>query len=81
MSPKDYEFKLPSIPYLKHGQIHFKDVKRIFTFIDISLIIAGLISAIGIFTNLKRKSFNFLKQTSSMLILLPFDDYAGQNER
>lgn len=71
MSPKEYEFKLPSIPYSKYGQIHFKDVKRIFTFIDISLVVTGLISAIGILINTKRNSFNFLKQTSSMLIVLP----------
>jgi integral membrane protein (TIGR01906 family) len=71
LSPKEQEFKLPSIPYSKYGQIHFKDVKRIFTFIDILLIVTGLISFIGLSFNVKHKKFDFLKQTSSMLILLP----------
>ncbi len=71
LSPKDQEFKLPSIPYSKYGQIHFKDVKRIFTSIDILLIITGFISAIGLFHNLKNKNLYFLKRTASMLLLLP----------
>ncbi len=71
LSPKGQEFKLPSIPYSEHGQIHFKDVKRIFTSIDVLLIVTGFISALGLFFNLKNKKFYFLKQTSSMLILLP----------
>jgi integral membrane protein (TIGR01906 family) len=71
LSPKVQEFNLPSIPYSNHGQIHFKDVKRIFTSIDILFVIAGLISVFGVVLNLKHKSFYFLKRTSSMLILLP----------
>ena len=71
LSPKVQEFKLPSIPYSKYGQIHFKDVKRIFTSIDILLIVTGFFSVIGLFLNLKHKKLEFLKRTSSMLILLP----------
>lgn len=71
LSPKSQEFQLPSIPYSNHGQIHFKDVKRIFTAIDILLIITGLISIIGSYLNIKKSSFSFLKKASSMLILLP----------
>jgi integral membrane protein (TIGR01906 family) len=71
LSPKVQEFNLPSIPYSNHGQIHFKDVKRIFTSIDILFVIAGLVSVFGVVLNLKHKSFHFLKRTSSMLILLP----------
>jgi integral membrane protein (TIGR01906 family) len=71
LSPKVQEFNLPSIPYSNHGQIHFKDVKRIFTSIDILFVIAGLVSVFGVVLTLKHKSFYFLKRTSSMLILLP----------
>lgn len=69
--PKSQEFQLPSIPYSNHGQIHFKDVKRIFTAIDILLILSGLVSIIGSYLNIRNGSFNFLKKASSMLILLP----------
>lgn len=71
LSPKVQEFNLPSIPYSKFGQIHFRDVKRIFTSLDILLIITGITSVSGVILNLKRKSYDFLKRTSYMLILLP----------
>ncbi len=71
ISPKEKEFKLPSIPYSKYGQIHFKDVKRIFTAIDILLVVTGLFSIIGLVLNVKRKNFYFLKQTYLTLVLLP----------
>lgn len=71
VSPKEQEFKLPSIPYSEYGQIHFKDVKKIFTVIDILIIITGLFSIIGLYRNLKFKNLDFLKQTSSILIILP----------
>lgn len=71
LSPKDQEFQLPSIPYSKYGQIHFKDVKNIFTSMDILLIMTGLLSIIGLYLSLKNKNLYFLKQTASMLLLLP----------
>lgn len=71
LSPKEEDFKLPSIPYSKYGQIHFKDVKRIFTSVDVLLVVTGLISAVGLLLNLKHKNLDFLKQASSILIILP----------
>lgn len=71
LSPKEQEFVLPSIPYSKYGQIHFRDVKKIFTSIDILLISTGIISFIGVYLNLKHNKINFLKRTSSLLIILP----------
>jgi integral membrane protein (TIGR01906 family) len=71
LSPKVQEFNLPSIPYSKFGQIHFRDVKSLFTSIDILLVIAGLVSVLGITLNVKHKNYEFLKRTSYMLILLP----------
>jgi uncharacterized membrane protein len=69
LSPKSQEFQLPSIAYSKFGQIHFKDVKRIFTAIDFLLIATGLISLGGLIRNIKKKDFAFLKLTPTMLIL------------
>lgn len=69
--PGNQEFELPSIPYSKYGQIHFKDVKNIFTTIDIMLSITGILSFIGLIFNFKNKNSEFLKRTSSMLIVLP----------
>ncbi|MCT8975215.1 TIGR01906 family membrane protein [Clostridium sp. CX1] len=71
LSPKEQEFNLPSIAYSEYGQIHFKDVKKIFNSIDLLLIITGFISLIGFINNIKNKNFHFLKQTSSILIILP----------
>jgi integral membrane protein (TIGR01906 family) len=66
LTPTHQEFNLPSIEYSKYGQIHFRDVKKIFTYIDILLILTGLINALGLFHNVKRKSFDFLKQASAL---------------
>lgn len=71
LSPNHQEFMLPSIQYSKYGQIHFSDVKKLFTYIDILLVVTGLINILGLLLNIKRKSFDFLKHASSMLILLP----------
>lgn len=71
LSPKEEEFKLPSIPYTEYGAIHFKDVKRLFTSINYLLVITGIFSAIGVFFNVKNRRLIFLKGTSSMLIILP----------
>lgn len=71
LSPKEQEFKLPSIPYSEHGAIHFKDVKKIFRAIDILLIITGVISIIGCTINIKYKNFKFLKYTSCILAAIP----------
>ena len=71
LTPGNKEFILPSIEYSKYGQIHFQDVKRIFTSIDVLLIVTALINVLGLIFNIKRKSFDFLKYTSAMLILVP----------
>ena len=70
-SPINNKFVLPSIPYSQPSQIHFYDVKKIFHLIDILLIITGLIGIIGIYFNIKKKSYTFLKWSSSMLLSLP----------
>lgn len=46
-------------------------MKKIFTYIDASLIITGLISILGLVINIKGKNFNFLKHIIFMLILFP----------
>ncbi|PRR83874.1 TIGR01906 family membrane protein [Clostridium vincentii] len=71
LSPKEDEFKLPSIPYTEYGAIHFKDVKGLFTAINYLLVITGIFSAIGVFFNVKNRRLGFLKGSSSMLIILP----------
>jgi integral membrane protein (TIGR01906 family) len=77
LSPKSQAFRLPSIPYSKYGQIHFRDVKRIFTTIDILLIAFGVSSICGLLYNLKRKIYGFLNKTAYTLVLLPAVLLAG----
>ncbi|QLY82419.1 TIGR01906 family membrane protein [Clostridium intestinale] len=71
LNPLSKEFKLPSISYSNYGQIHFNDVKKIFTSIDILLIVTGLFNILSFILNFKNKNINFLKQTYSILIFLP----------
>ncbi|WP_353948092.1 TIGR01906 family membrane protein [Sporolactobacillus sp. Y61] len=69
MNPVPQEFHLPSLDYSSHGAIHFQDVKRIFTAIYLLIAITGIISAIGLYVNIKKKDFHFLKITATALAL------------
>lgn len=69
--PKIQEFNLPSIPYSKVGEIHFQEVKNIFTAFDILLIISLVISTIGVWAGVKLKDFGVLRKTSITLLVLP----------
>ncbi|WP_394900311.1 TIGR01906 family membrane protein [Clostridium butyricum] len=68
LSFNSQEFQLPSIAYSRFAQIHFKDVKGIFKYIDILLALTGIISLIGLTINIRYKNYYFLKVTSSILI-------------
>lgn len=69
LNPMPQMFHLPSLPYSPHGRIHFEDVKRIFTWIDILVLVTGIAGAAGFYTNIKNKNFHFLKTTYISLIL------------
>lgn len=69
LNPIPQAFHLPSLPYSQHGRIHFEDVKRIFTWIDILLLVTGIAGAAGLYFNIRNKDFHFLKTTSIALIL------------
>ncbi|WP_106008548.1 TIGR01906 family membrane protein [Clostridium luticellarii] len=70
LNPAHVEFDLPSMHYSRYGQIHFEEVKRIFNYIDILLILTGIINAVGLYFNIRNRSFNFFKRT--YLVLLAF---------
>lgn len=69
--PKIQEFNLPSIPYSNVGQIHFKEVKNIFTSFDILFVISLIISTISLWASAKLKDYGVLKKTSITLLVLP----------
>lgn len=71
LNPLEFEFSLPSIAYSNDGVAHFKDVKRIFTVINTTILTSGLVSALGIIQFIKQKKFRFLKWTSFLLLILP----------
>lgn len=66
--PRPQSFKLPSLPYSDHGQIHFGDVKRIFTSIEVLLIVTGLISVVGLYRCIKQGTIRVLKKASAILL-------------
>ncbi len=69
LNPMPQTFHLPSLSYSQHGRIHFEDVKRIFTGIDILLLVTGIAGAAGFYSNIRNKDFHFLKTTAVALIL------------
>jgi integral membrane protein (TIGR01906 family) len=70
-SPIEDEFLLPSIPYSQASQIHFHDVKVLFNYINILLLVTLIINIIGIYLIIKKKNYTILKWSSSMLLILP----------
>lgn len=68
---KEEVFKLPSIPYSEVGQVHFKDVKNIFLFIDKLWLITGIVSALYILFSIKKRNLDFLKKASTILWAIP----------
>ncbi|RYM06875.1 TIGR01906 family membrane protein [Sporolactobacillus sp. THM7-7] len=69
LNPMPQTFHLPSLDYSEHGRIHFQDVKRIFTFNYILLVITGIISIIGFYFSVRNRDFYFLKTAAAALIL------------
>lgn len=69
-NPLPQSFRLPSLPYSERGQIHFADVKKIFTSIEVLLFVTGIISTAGLYRSMKRGAIDVLKKT--YLILLVF---------
>lgn len=67
LNPMPQPFQLPSLAYSQHGAIHFQDVKKIFSGIYILLAVTGIISAAGLYMNMKRRDFYFLKTTARAL--------------
>ncbi|WP_100488737.1 TIGR01906 family membrane protein [Sporolactobacillus pectinivorans] len=67
LNPMPQPFHLPSLAYSVHGRIHFEDVKRIFTFIDILLIATLLINVTGFWIKIKHRDYYFLKTAAIAL--------------
>ncbi|WP_446897380.1 TIGR01906 family membrane protein [Clostridium sp. LBM24168] len=67
VNPEQQEFELPSISYSTYGQIHFQEVKNIFNYVDILMIITGIVSSICIGSNTKFRNFTFIKHTYYVL--------------
>lgn len=69
LNPMPQPFHLPSLAYSVHGRIHFEDVKRIFTFIDVLLIATLLINVTGFWIKIKHRDYYFLKTAAITLAL------------
>lgn len=70
MNDKDAaEFKLPTLPSSKYGQIHFVEVKNIFVTLDIILKISLSIILLGLIINYK--NIYLLKHVSTILLVTP----------
>ena len=62
---------LPSFGMSEQGEIHFVDVKNIFTLLKRIMYILGLYSLIGIILHLIKKQYSFLKHTAMGITVVP----------
>jgi integral membrane protein (TIGR01906 family) len=65
------KFELPTLPSSLFGQVHFEEVQKIFSILDIILIIGIIVSIIGIVFLYKKRNLNFVKQASNILTFFP----------
>ena len=65
------KFELPTLPSSLFGQVHFEEVLKIFSTLDIVLIVSIVVSIIGIVLMYKKGNFNFVKQASNILTFFP----------
>lgn len=65
------KLELPSFTMSEQGEIHFVDVKNIFTLIKKVMYILGFFSFIGILFNISKKQYGFLKHTAIGLVAVP----------
>ena len=61
----------PSFPMSESGRIHFEEVKDIFILFQFMFAITFILSAVGIWYLLRKKSFLFLKLTSIFTVAIP----------
>ncbi|MCL1630535.1 TIGR01906 family membrane protein [Sporolactobacillus sp. CPB3-1] len=69
LNPFPQPFELPSLAYSNGGRIHFQEVKRIFTAVEVLLGLAALSSAFGIWKMTRIRDFFPLKRAAVFLTL------------
>ncbi len=65
------KLELPSFPMSKSGEIHFAEVKRIFTAVQCLFLITGVFTVLGLIRKVPRRDFGSLKLMSIFSILIP----------
>jgi integral membrane protein (TIGR01906 family) len=65
------KLSMPDFPMSKEGEIHFVEVKKLFTNIDYLFYISTVVTAIAVFIGFKSKNFTFLKRSATNLIVMP----------
>ncbi len=71
LNTKVDEFKLPTLASSKEGKIHFEEVRDIFQSVKLLTIITGIISVVGGISQIRKREFKFLRNSSILIIILP----------
>lgn len=67
--PKTLEF--PSLAMSESGRIHFEEVKVVFNFFEITAMVSGVLSVIGILLQKKKKSTDYLLLAGILTVGIP----------
>lgn len=67
---KTNEFNIPLLKSSMGGKIHFSEVKKLFSKLDLILFTSTVVSIFSIFFINKCKNFSFLKWTSNLLLCI-----------
>ena len=67
--PKTLEF--PSLAMSESGRIHFEEVKVVFNFFEITAMVSGILSALGIVYCSKKRNINYLLLAGILTVGIP----------
>ena len=67
--PKTLNF--PTLPMSESGRIHFEEVKVVFNFFEISAIVSGVLSVIGILLQKRKKNTEYLLLAGILTVGIP----------
>ena len=65
------ELNFPDFIMSESGRIHFEEVKQIFVFLQVLMVVSGIASLPLIYKNYKKKEYDYLKLTSILSLGIP----------
>lgn len=71
MTKRVKKLEFPDFPMSEQGELHFREVKRIFIAVQVLCVVCGAVTAIGLVRKLLHRDYGSLKLMSIFTVLIP----------